>query len=173
MENNDLPFSFDDLGFGNRFVFVPRDQSTTITATDVLNPVTFQYPPVPDTFAHPFDVPDPDDRYTFNPPVVESVNNGDDIFVRFTSKDNAVVLEVFANADGSEMELTIRYQLLDPADFANLFAPDPKRNLVVDFAVFGFVPQDPFAGVDLTQGLDRLSFDGLTVGDTGFFDSPV
>lgn len=169
-------FNFSDLGFGDRFVFVPRNSGTTITATDLLNVVTANFPSEQNFVDFPntsFVFPTP---FAINPPQIESVNNGDDVFMRFTSNDNSIVFEVFANADGSMTDITIRNQLLDPADFASLILPvDPNDilqgtdiDLETIFGDFGFVLQDPFLGADLTQGLDNLNFDGLSLAGGGF-----
>jgi uncharacterized membrane protein YgcG len=172
-------FNFTDLGFGDRFVFVSADGQPPLTASDVLNIVTANFPVVPNFIGDPFEIRHSSDIIRFNPPQIESVNNGDDIFVRFTSEDNTFAFEVFANADGSKSDITIRNLLLDPIDFAALILPvDPEDifqgrdiDLQTMFGDFGFVMQNPFASADLTQGLDGLDFGGLTVGDVGFFGS--
>jgi hypothetical protein len=169
-------FGFTDLGFGDRFVFVPANSSTTLTASDVLNIVTANsqqnFVDFPNTsFVNA--------QFAFNPPQIESVNNGDDIFVRFTSNDNSIVFEVFANADGSNTDITIRNLLLDPVDFAALIASVSYEDILTTtdidletvFGDLGFVLQNPFAGGDLTQGLDGVSFDGLSLSDGSLFGS--
>lgn len=174
----DDDFNFTDLGFGDRFTFVPRNSGTTLTASDVLNIVTANYPPVHNFFVVP-DSPEyylSRDVFPSGPPQIESVNNGDDIFVRFTTLDNMLAFEVFANADGSNTDITIRNLLLDPADFASLILPVSYKDILTTTDIdletmlgdFGFVLQNPFSRGDLTQGLDDLNFDGLTLSGGGF-----
>lgn len=177
----DDDFNFTDLGFGDRFTFVPRNSGTTLTASDVLNIVTANYPPAQNFFV----VPDSPEYYLsrdvspFGPPQIESVNNGDDIFVRFTSLDSMLAFEVFANADGSNTDITIRNLLLDPADFASLILPVRYEDILTTtdidletmFGDFGFVLQNPFLEVDLTQNLDGAMFDGLGLFDGSLFGS--
>lgn len=174
-------FGFTDLGFGDRFVFVPANSGTTLTASDVLNIVTANYPPSPNfiNYLDPYEFSLSRDVVQSGLPQIESVNNGDDIFVRFTSLDNSFVFEVFANADGSNTDITIRNLLLDPADFAALIAPVSYEDILTTtdidletiFGDFGFVLQDPFAGADLTQGLDGVNFDGLDTSGSSLFGS--
>ncbi len=166
-------FSFTDLGFGDRFVFVPANPGTTLTASDVLNIVTANFPPEQNFINYFDDYAQAlrEDIVQFGPPQIESVNNGDDIFVRFMSEDNTIAFEVFANADGSNTDITIRNLLLDPADFAALIAPVSIEDILTTtdidletiFGDMGFVLQDPFAGSDLTQTLDGVDFGGLTL----------
>jgi hypothetical protein len=174
MPQEDFAFSFDSLTLGDRFIFVPRDSSTTFTASDLLNRVTANFPPVENFINSPFTgVFNTDNPFELRP-TVESVNNGDDLLVRFAFE--GLVLDVFANADGSATDITIRNEGGDPVDFAELFVPvDPNEeddyevlDPIIQFAVFGFVPQNPFAQGDLTQTLDGVDFGGLTVGG-GFF----
>jgi hypothetical protein len=172
-------FNFTDLGFGDRFVFVPANRGTTLTASDALNIVTANFPSIPNFIGDPFEIRHSSDVVRFNPPQIESVNNGDDIFMRFISEGNTFAFEVFANADGSMTDITIRNLLLDPADFAALILPvsyeDVLSNADIDletmFGDFGFVLQNPFLGVDLTQNLDGAMFDGLSLFDGSLFGS--
>jgi hypothetical protein len=173
---SDDDFNFTDLGFGDRFIFVPANRGTTLTASDVLNIVTANFPSIPNFIGDPFEIRHSSDVDRFNPPQIESVNNGDDIFVRFISEDGAYAFEVFANADGSNTDITIRNLLLDPVDFASLILPVSYEDILsttdIDletiFGDMGFVLQDPFSRGDLTQGLDGVSFDGLTLSGGGF-----
>jgi hypothetical protein len=151
----------EDDGFADRFIFVPTERGTTITASGVLNNVTANLPFF--------------DSNVFRAPTIESVNNGDDIFVRFVAEDNSIVMEVFANADGSKTDITVRNLTMDPADFADLITPaDPEDilnladiDLQTVFGDQGFSYLDPFASF---FGNDSRSFnDGNIFGSYDFF----
>ena len=167
-------FNFTDLGFGDRFVFVPRPDRMPVTASGVLNNVTAFEPNLNDFF-NQMQRLDIDGAFRFLPPSIQSTGNGDDIEVMLTTDGLELTVTIRTNADGSNTTVSFDRLAMTPEDFAALLEPvDP--NIPGDFdlvstllGLTGFEFVDPFGGGDLTQGLDGLNFDGLTISDGGLF----
>lgn len=150
-------------------VFVSEPNQPPLSAVAVLNiltnNLTFQ-----DNLSPYFD--DGQSALTrFRPPLIESINNGDDLFLTFTAEDLSVSMTMFFNADGTENEIRIVPLLIDPADFAALAAPADRSNpadfdLAEVFALYGFEPANPFAGLSVP---DDISFGSLDYAGFGGF----